>query len=128
MSDSREERERGRKKRRRRRTRARRARCACFADSANLATCLHRPRSYTITTTINNAHTVASWPGLLDVYLKHLKKGGDLIARRAGGDVAGVKLLRRLVATADDEGRCGGWIVWVVGLAAARSGNRRSMQ
>lgn len=58
-----------------------------------------------------HTHTpVASWPGLLDVFLKHLKKGGDVppkSARGPGGDVNGAKLLRRLVGVADDEARCG---------------------
>jgi hypothetical protein len=62
---------------------------------------------------------VASWPGLVDVYLKHLQKGGDLMARRPGGDGGGVRLLRRIVAAADDEERCGGLdFLWRKGLWA----------
>jgi hypothetical protein len=61
---------------------------------------------------------VASWPGLLDVYLKHLKSGGLGAAKRSGGgDVVAVRMLRRVIAAADDEERCGA--VRLVGYAGS---------
>lgn len=59
------------------------------------------------------------------MYLKFLGKGGDG-SKRAGGDLAGVRLLRRLFVSADDEERCGGRGGGLEGERIARLGSLRA--
>lgn len=61
------------------------------------------------------------------MYLKHLKSGGLGAAKRGGGgDVVGVRMLRRVIAAADDEERCGARfglaVAWLVAQEAVGRG------